>query len=238
VPVLEYGDGMSPLSELADLNIEHWQIKSDFSNTTHITLVPQAVFTGVTTDELGTAGVIGPKRRIVLSSPEASAFYLQTDPALIDAGLKILETNENQQRVMGLDMMARKTMTATERSIDQTGSDSDLASMVRSFAKMLGKAIGLMHEWEGRPDPEIVPIINTEFGITTADVQAIQSLLESRRAGEITQETYLSELKRRGALDDSVDINEEVAATRADRESIDQAFADAIRPPAMVEGAA
>jgi len=229
VPVLEYGDGEMPLRDLADLNIEHWQVQSDFANTTHITLVPQQVFTGVTKEELGTEGKVGPKMRIVLGNEAAKAFYLQANPSSVDSGLKILEAIENQMRIMGLDMLATKVMTATERTSDQSGADSDLASMVVCLSRLLGQALDLMHEWEGRPGPGIEPIINTEFSINTADATTLQMLLEAVKVGKLSQETWLTESKKRGALDDSVDVQEEIDRTDKAADDAAEAEADAMK---------
>ena len=108
-------------------------------------------------------------------------------------------------------MVGQRTgsMTATERALDQAQFDSELAGMVRSLESSLESALGLMGAWAGMADVTDGVDIHQDFGISLRDVSDVDSLLKSRAAGDLSQATFLAELKRRGLLMASLEVEDE-----------------------------
>jgi hypothetical protein len=58
--------------------------------------------------------------------------------------------------------------------------------------------------------------INTDFGLSMQDASAMATLLDARKNGDLSRETFWSELMRRGYLSDDFDAEEEAAKLEAE----------------------
>jgi hypothetical protein len=57
-------------------------------------------------------------------------------------------------------------------------------------------------------------VVNQDFGVSMRDAADLQTLLAAVNAGHVTKLTFLRELKRRGVLADSVNVEEEAEASK------------------------
>lgn len=208
-----------PLEDLAHLNAAHWQSASDQRHILHVARVPILFGAGVKmTDEKGNPIVIGPNRMINSDEPNASLEYVEHGGQAITAGRQDLHDLEDRMRVMGLElfMPSGGTQTATGKMIDSTEHNSGAKSMALSMQNALATAYQFMIQLGGVQSAEITPTLNTDFGITQQGAQELRTLLDARLAGEISRETFWSELKRRNLLLD--DFDPEAEANRLDNE--------------------
>lgn len=220
-------EGEMVMRDLADLNVAHWRSDSDQRYILHKARVPIGVLTGFSEDDAKIGLVkVGPDNWLRATDPGARASYMEHSGAAIGAGAKDLEEIENRMRIMGLEFTVEKQLTATEYAGDQAASDSELAKMVRSLEDTIENALMFTALWEGVAvkDGESGELhggsvkIATDYGISQADFQELQFLLNARTADQISQTTFLSEIKRRGKVGDEFDVEEEIARLKAEAE--------------------
>ncbi len=200
-----------PLEDLAWLNLRHWQSQSDQDNILHVARVPILHGAGFKKGEL-TGTEIGASRAIRSNDPNAKLEYVEHSGKGIGAGREDLLDLENRMQVMGAELLVKKpgTQTATAKAIDTAESISDLQSIVRKLESGLEQAFELAGEWHGERGLPVGVDIHQDFGMSMADASDLQTLLQSRLAGEVSQRTFLAELKRRAVLTDSLDVDEEI----------------------------
>lgn len=195
--------------DLAYMNVQHWQSQSDQDNLLHVARVPILFGTGFHDDD---DLEIGSSRWI--KGPEgATLSYVEHSGAAINAGRQSLEDLENRMRIMGAEILVRDPakVTATQKIIDTEEATSDLQNMVIMYQDVLEQAYTLTVRWLGLDDSAVGDIsIFRDFGVSTKDFQEANILLQARQALQISQETFLSELKRRGILSEDLDVQDEI----------------------------
>lgn len=206
----DFMSGKPPLAKLAELNIAHWQLDSDVGNIMHVANVPVLFAAGFNeTDKF----VIGASEAVQSSNPDAKLGYVEHSGAAIGAAQKRLDGLVLQMQAMGLQLLIDKPgQSATGEVRDDAKENSPLAAAAGALQDALEGAFGFMAQF-AKMDPIKGGslVVNKDFGITgnTAD---LQYLTQAALGGKISQETYWSELQRRGVLSDSFDP--EVEATR------------------------
>ena len=161
---------------------------------------------------------IGPNRAIHHQKTDAKVSFIEHTGAGIAAGRQDLQDLEARMAIMGADLLVRRpgNETATAKAIDTAESVSDLQAMVRNLETGLEQAFALAAEWLKLGDTEVQVDIHQDFGLSLREAGDLDQLLKARLAREITQTTYLTELKRRGVLGDQVDVETEIAAAQTE----------------------
>lgn len=195
--------GSPPLEDLADLNVAHWQSQSDQRNILHVARVPILFGTGIDHED---ALEIGASSMIRNSNPAATLQYVEHTGHAIGAGDRDLKNLEFQMQAMGLQLLVENPgQTATGEVRDDVKENSTLASMALGLQDALEQAFGFMAQFKGLDAIKGGSIVvNKDFGVT-GRMGDIQYLTQAVIAGKIDDQTYIEELKRRGALSDSVD---------------------------------
>lgn len=203
--------GAPPLEELADINVAHWQSASDQRNILTVARVPILFGTGFDAE---TVIEIGASNCIRNSNPAAKLEYVEHSGQAIGAGAADLQSLVEQMAAMGLQLLVDKPggKTATGEVRDDAKENSQLASMAAALQDALEHAFGFMGQFLGLgEDAGGSCVVNKEFGVA-AGWGDVQQLLAARVAGEISRQTYWSEMQRRGFLAD--DFDPEVEADR------------------------
>lgn len=227
--------GQSPLDELSDLNVAHWQSSSDQRNILHVARVPFLFGAGFPVDENGNI-TVSVSRFTTVSDPSATLGWVEHSGAAISSGNEDLKNLEFQMQVFGLQLLIPKPggQTATGEAIDQAKMNSPLAMMADNMKDALEAAIGLMVKMKGKKEDAGGSLtINKDFGVSMRDAADLNTLLSAVNAGQISRETFWKELIRRGVLADDFDADEE--AERIEEEAPDLGMID---PPEDDLGAA
>lgn len=201
----------TPLEDLAYLNLEHWQSKSDQKNILHVARVPLLHFKGFDKGAVEKAAV-GPFNAFV-GGKDSEIVYVEHQGAAIDAGAKDLEKLENQMRVMGADLLVEKpgNETATAKAIDSAEKVSDLQAIVMNLEQGLMEMLHVAAEWrQVELDPNLRVNLNQSFGLSMRDAAVKEFLIQARMAGEISRKTFLEEAKRYGFLMEEIDVDDEL----------------------------
>lgn len=210
----EFMQACPPLEKLAELNIAHWQSYSDQRNILHVARVPILFGAGFKEDE---KLVIGAAEMVQSSDSNAKLIYVEHTGAAIGAGDKDLSNLELQMQTMGLQLLIDQPggQTATGEQRDDAKENSSLAMMAGALQDALTQAAQSMARFGGKPEPKPGDIlVNKDFGITGTKSD-LQYLTQAVLGGKLSQETYWSEMQRRGVLGDSFDPETEAARVAA-----------------------
>jgi len=181
VPVyVNYIDALEsepPLIDLALENIKHYQVRSDHDNVLHVASVPIPVLKGVERDESGKIAV-GPHHAIILEDENGDASYLEPEGVALEAGRQHLQDIEKRMAALGLQQLEQQTRaaeTAEGKRIDQSVTQSTLATAAWGLEAALSKALELNAKWLGSENAGSLSV-NRDFETLMLDSQMISVL--------------------------------------------------------------
>jgi hypothetical protein len=202
-------EGKPPLTDLAHLNIAHWQSTSDQRNVLTVARFPILAASG-----LGDGNVdIGPNKYLTTEDPQGKWYYVEHTGAAIEAGRKDLEDLENQMASYGAEFMRKKpgNETATARALDSSETQSDLAASVKTFRDCVEECLQLTAKWMSLEDGGTVQISYVDSEDNGADAPELTALTEMRKNRDISRKAMTDEMKRRGVLSEDYDVEEDQA---------------------------
>lgn len=201
--------GQSPLLDLGHLNIKHWQSQSDQDTILHTARVPILAIIGANEN---TSLTIGGSSAVNIPVG-GDIKWVEHGGASIDAGQKSLEALEDQMIQAGAELLVKKPgqRSATESANDAEANKSDLQRITEGFEDSLDQALQMMADYANLGSGGKVSLYK-DFGAATLSDASAQLLVGMAQAGQISDETLIEEMKRRGVL--SPDIT---AADEAER---------------------
>nr|WP_251010395.1 DUF4055 domain-containing protein [Variovorax paradoxus] len=227
--------GVSPLLNLAFLNVKHWQSQSDQDTIMHVARVPVLAMIGVDAPSPdGTGGTqleVG-AAAVVRLPPDADMKYVEHTGAAIEAGEKSLEKLEDQMVTTGAELLVIKAgeqKSATQSNNDAEGNKCDLLRITETFEDSLDQVLQLMAKWVKEAEGGHASLFK-DFGAATLTDASAQLILLLRAAGLITGETTLREQQRRGMLAADLDPKAELAAAKLDPPPVPLPVASAPAP--------
>lgn len=186
-----------PLKDLAFMNIQHYQESSDQSNILRIARVPVLFASGVAED----AAIAIGSEYAIKGEPGADLKYVEHSGAAIGAGRDSLKDLEAKMQSYGSDMLENNgaVETATGRALRAGETNNRIALIALNLASAVERALGWIAYFNKVAEPDFHVDINTEYGINSAP-EELTALANARTMGDLSQEDYLQELKRRGLL--------------------------------------
>lgn len=208
--------GVPPMLDLAYLNIEHWQSKSDQQNILHTARVPILFTKAMEGKELS----VGAGTMVQASSPDADMKFVEHSGSSIEAGRQSLLDLEDQMRQVGAELLVIKPGNTTEVQTRQDNEPAmcDLQRIMQALEDALDLALHYMAEFAGEPTGGQVSIYS-DFGVATLAEASAQLLATMQADGALSHPTLINELKRRGVLSADVDVDKEVAAAGKERDA-------------------
>jgi len=205
-----------PLEDLAWLNLAHWQSFSDQRNILKVARLPILAGKGLSKEDVEKKTVIGPNMTLKSSSPDAQWSFVEHSGKAIEAGRQDLVDLEFRMEVLGLQpLMTRRSgqQTATGQRIDESRTESDIQSWITSIEGGLETCFEHAATWTGvELHPDFAVDIFQDFGIGYQASEEIKALIMAREKRQISHETFLREIRRRGLLSETVDIAAEIQA--------------------------
>ncbi|MBF0374879.1 MAG: DUF4055 domain-containing protein [Alphaproteobacteria bacterium] len=194
-----------PLEDLAWLNLEHWQIRSDQRNALNVTSFPILAAAGWNRDGDGQVE-FGPNKFLTTGDPAGRFYYVESGGAHLAAGRAELEALEEAMRLFGLQFETTHggAATATGRAIDAAEGAAPLKAWARAMADALENMLVLFARWQGLGEDGGSVTTEPESGLPPGGGD-VEALLAARQAGDLSRATLLGELKRRRVLADDVD---------------------------------
>jgi len=216
VPV--YGDkrgfmqGRPPLAELAWLNVEHWQSRSDQQTILHVARVP--VLFG---KKLGDGPVsVGAASAVMSEEDDADLRYVEHSGKAIAAGRTDILDLEEKMRQIGAELLVIKPghRTVVQTLADNEAGTSALQRMVCDLTDATRLALQYLAEWTGETDGGHVTIFS-DFGAATLAEASAGFLVSMHHARALSDETLFNEIQRRGLINSELRWADEQARISA-----------------------
>lgn len=200
--------GEPVLEDLADVNIAHWQSQSDQRNILHFARVPILFAKGIdeeTEIKIGSAAVTS-------RNPDADLSWVEHGGHAIAAGRQDLKDLEFQMETMGLQLLVARTQTATGAALEAAKETSTLAMMADALQDALEQALLWMLEYGGLGEQTVSVTVNKDYGVSMLRPQEMTALLTAVNTGNLSKRSFLEEMKRRGAIREDLNTDEELQA--------------------------
>jgi len=203
-----------PMLEMAHLNVKHWQSQSDQDNILHVSRVPILVVSGVDDDAFSMT--IGASAAVKLPTG-ATAVFVEHSGVALGAGRISLEDLKEEMRQAGAELLViqQAQITATQVNTESSVGMCALQRIVQSTEDALDMALQFCAEFMNLPEGGNVTIFN-DFAAANMNEASAQLLFSMRQAGDLSKETLLKEVQRRGILAADVDVEEELDKAQAD----------------------
>lgn len=199
--------GRTPLTEVKDLTIEHFQIASDYRNCLRHVLFPILTATGVEQKDIGDI-VLGPDSVLGSTKAEANFKYLEHTGKAIEAGYKDLESLEQRaEAYAGRLTKATGDVKATTEAIGAAEVSSFAKDLAMSLQDVLQAILDDCALWTGEESLGRVEV-NMDFAVDLPDGD-LEMLKSMRQSNDITRQTLWKEVTRRNILSRDFDPEEE-----------------------------
>lgn len=198
------------LDDLADINIAHWQSQSDQRNILHVARVPILHMAGRDQDDGPLT--IGAQNAISSADANAKVEWVEHSGAAIGAGRQDLKDLEFQMETFGLQLLVSQpgSQSATGEALDAAKETSQLAMMADALQDALEQAVKWMGDYASVDLSGVSVVVNKEFGVTMMTAQEVAVMLNAVNTGNLSRQTFLSELARRGVIRADVDAEDEI----------------------------
>jgi hypothetical protein len=186
-----------PLLELAHMNVEHWQSKSDQQTILHVARVP--ILFGRNLGD--TAVVVGAGSLINADHEDADLKYVEHSGKAIEAGSHELATLEDRMRQVGAELLVIKpgnTTVAATMSDNEQGMCA-LQRLAEDVEDGIDAALQLTAEWIGEQQGGHAMIFK-DFGVATLAEASLELLRDMNVDGTLSDETLFHEAQRRGVI--------------------------------------
>jgi hypothetical protein len=202
------------LDDIAQLNVAHWQSDSDQRNLLHVARVPILFAKGFGDEDTQLQLSIG-SSSFLKGPSSADLKYVEHSGKGIEAGRNDLKDIEERIQFLGLEAMMKRPggggVTATQSAIDSSEANSSLGMISQELENTLEEMLDYFASWMEMPEDSGGSLtVFKDFGIEMADSADIDMLLKAKQAGEISQLTFLKEIKRRGLLAEDFDPQTEI----------------------------
>ena len=207
VKPIGYLEAKPALTDLAYLNVTHWQSSSDQRSILTVARFPILAASGI--EDVGKV-VIGPRKFLSTTDAQGKWYYVEHSGAAIESGAKDLESLENQMSAYGSEFLRAKpgSETATARALDSAESTSDLAATVMDFQDCVAEVLQLTAEYMHLEEGGTVKI-KGDFVETGAEAPELDTLLKMRAARDISRPALLAEMTRRKVLSPTFDAEDD-----------------------------
>jgi len=193
---------------MANMNIRHYQSYSEQSWALRFNRIP-ILFGKALENKDGL--VIGAGRAVISDDPQADLKIVEAGTGnAMKLGQDDVDNAELAIEKMGFEMISRKSgsKTATESNNDVDNTNSLLGCYALALQEALNKIIIVMLDWHDSLDADFSINVQTDFTVDFSD-EDLRTLREARAMGEISQESYLRELKLRKVLSEHFDIEKD-----------------------------
>jgi len=208
--------GESPLIDLAELNLDHWQSKSDQKNILHIIRCPLLFMKLVDTEKVKQSV----HTAIASMDKDADMKYIEHTGKSVEAGQKDISEIEAKMALFGLQQLIPRTgnQTATEKALSSAESNSALGSNVDSFESCLREALSIAADFENEKNYKTDSVVvNRDFTSNVLDPEIINAFASLVGNEILSSKNAFDELQRKGFISESLDWIENLTGIESQR---------------------
>ena len=205
--------GISPLLDLAFLNVKHWQSQSDQDDSVMYARKRLLALVGGDKSE----PIVASANAIIYLPIGGDVKVAQGSAESVRVGQEALTALEDQMIQAGAELLVKKPggRSATEAANDADANKSDLQRLAEGFEDSLDQALFLMAQYAGLPSGGHVSLFK-DFGADSLGEASGQLVLAMQQGGLISKGRAIAEMKRRGYLAAEVDADEEAEQVEAE----------------------
>jgi hypothetical protein len=230
VPVVWYGatttrfaQGDLPMDGLADLSIQHFQMRSDLSELLHKCAMPVPVRKGAPIGPDGRPAplVLGPNTAVDLSVESGDFFFAEPTGKSLERHQDEIKHIEALMDRSSLNFLyGANVKTATEASLRASQVSSSVSALIRNKTSMFTTLMRLWAWYAGEQSS-----ITAESGLAIND-SLISKPIEASEMAQLvnlysnelmSRRTLLEELQRGGVLDPDLVVEEEIERIEEDK---------------------
>jgi len=207
-----YMESRPPMSDIAELNLKHYQIQSDYDNILHISAVPMLSIFGMPPSDSEISA--GPGEAFAMPA-EARIEYIEPGGSSFSAQQERLKEIASQINELGLAAILGQKLgseTAQSKAIDRSQSDATMLYIAQQVQDLIDNSLRFHADYLGVEAGS--SYVNRDFLASRLDPQEINSVLQLYTANTISQESLLKMLAEGNVLPDEFDVEEEVEATQ------------------------
>jgi len=193
------------LEDLAHLNRRHWQATAEHNELMRWVRAPGMFGSGFNESDMGSLNW-GPGILTVSTAPDSKMMSLGVDAASVTASRQELKDIEESMALYGLQLLMPKTgdVTATEKALGASESDSTLKRWALGLKDCLEQAFTFAGQWVDMPEDQAPSVtVNTEYHMLTGVDP--QTILLAQKQGIVPAEMAYGEFQRRGIIRDDID---------------------------------
>jgi hypothetical protein len=230
VPVVWYGatttrfaQGDLPMDGLADLSIQHFQMRSDLSELLHKCAMPVPVRKGAPIGPDGRPAplVLGPNTAVDLSVESGDFFFAEPTGKSLERHQDEIKHIEALMDRSSLNFLyGANVKTATEASLRASQVSSSVSALIRNKTSMFTTLMRLWAWYAGEQSsitPESGLAINDSLISKPIEASEMAQLVNLYSNELMSRRTLLEELQRGGVLDPDLVVDEEIARIEEDK---------------------
>ena len=209
-----------PMLKLAWLNLTHWQSYSDQRNLLNVARAGVLFGKGFTQEQIDDGITVGPRSTLWTTNKDASLEWVEHSGKAITAGQADIEDIENKMTVVGTEplIITPAKETATGRAVDANANESAIQAWIRRLEAALDLAAAFTAKWMQITLPENFGFkIFSDFGVILRSKDDLDWLLKARVTGDIDQQTFLEESKKRGIISEGTEIDDIIKRLEKER---------------------
>jgi hypothetical protein len=231
VPIVWYGANSSrfaqgdlPMDGLADLSIQHFQMRSDLGELLHKCAMPVPVRKGapIGPDGQPPALILGPNTAVDLPAEGGDFLFAEPSGKSLQRHQEEIEHIEELMDRSSLNFLyGANVKTATEAALRASQVSSSVSALVRNKSAMFGVVIRLWAWYAGEQDsitPESGIAMNDSLINKPLGASEIAQLVNLFTNDLLSKQTVLDELQRGGVLDPDLVIEDEIERIDEDKE--------------------
>jgi hypothetical protein len=229
-----------PLRDLAYMQVEEFQQESNLKEIAVMTAFPMLAAIGMDPPTGGgSAFMTGPRTLLTVPfSPEGTAGdfkYVEPQATSLTFLEERLKNFRQEMRDLGMQPLQAANLTVITTANASQKASSAVQAWAILFKDALDQALSLTCKWL-KITEAVTAKVHTDFAVEISGDLDMADLLAARTAGQISRETFWSELQRRGKLGPDFDheeeekrVKEEASKDRATKQE-DLKFAASLAP--------
>lgn len=231
IPLVWYGanstrfaQGDLPMDGLADLSVQHFQMRSDLNELLHKCAMPVPVRKGapIGPDGVPPPLILGPNTAVDLSGENGDFMFAEPSGKSLQRHQDEIKHVEELMDRSSLNFLyGTNVKTATEASLRASQIASSVSSLVRNKTSMFGMIMRLWAWYmgeQGSITKESGLAINDSLVNKPLEASEIAQMINLYTNALLSRRTILEELQRGGVLDPDLVVDEEILRIEEDRE--------------------
>ena len=205
-----------PMTEVAQLNLCHYQRHADLVQALHVAAQPIMVLKGWD-DQADPVG-LSVNNALVLP-PEGDAKYVEPASSAFDGQRAELDALVDEMKTLGLAVLTQQKNQAESglaKSLDRMDANSMLAVISKDLEGSLQQAMDLAATYAGVQPPKVA--IDRDYNVETLDGQGMTAINTLFTSGLLDQQTALELLKRGEVLSDDMEPESIAAAAEVEQQ--------------------